>query len=130
MSEANWFFLVRQLIGYAHELQNPKDIYVMQKLYVFLRNRTSCFQNAELLSSDQLPSDGREGFRIHVSVDALDDQYFEFLRKRDGTYAFRSTVAFPKLTFEAVFDFENMSERTKMLLEYDFNMGLERLLAA
>ncbi|MCX6714369.1 MAG: hypothetical protein NTX72_00985 [Candidatus Uhrbacteria bacterium] len=130
MTGANWFFLVRQLVGYAHELQNPKDIYVQQKLSVFLRDRTSCFRSAELLSSDQLLPDGHEGFRIHVSVDALDDQYFEFLRKRDGTYAFRSAVAFPKLTFEAAFDFENMTEQTKMLLEYDFNRGLERLLVA
>lgn len=128
MTGANWFFLVRQLVGYACELRNPRDVYVQQKLHTFLRDRTSCFQGAELLSSDQLLTDGFEGFRIHVSVDALEDQYFEFVRMSNGTYTFRSTVAFPKLTFVAVFDFENMSGRTKMLLDYDFNMGLEQLL--
>ncbi len=128
MTPLNWIWEVRRLLSFAQELHNPKDQYVRAKLHAFLLKQNAHSLRAELLSAEQLGAEHHEGFRVHVIVDGLEDQYFEFLRKRDETYAFRSTIANPKLTFEAVFDFEKMSKETKNLLDHDFDNALARLL--
>jgi hypothetical protein len=121
----NWKWTVQHLFAFASELR-CKDAYARQKLNAFLQWAT--LLRTELMASSELGADGHEGFRIYVSVDGLEDQYFEFVRKNDGTYAFRSTVAYPKLTFEAVFDFEQMSWTTKQYLEADFDRAINQLL--
>lgn len=130
MTSLNWVWETQNLFAFARELHNPKDQYVRAKLQTFLRKQNARALRAELLSEDQLGAEHREGFRVHVTVDGLEDQYFEFLRKQDGTYAFRSTISNPKLTFNAVFDFEKMSRGTKNLLDHDFDQAINRLLAS
>lgn len=130
MEHLDWVWTVRGLLAFVQELHNPKDQYVRAKLQAFLRKQNAHTLRAELLNEDQLGAEHREGFRIHVTVDGLEDQYFEFLRKRDGTYAFRSTISNPKLTFNAVFDFEKMIRETKNLLDHDFDQAINRLLAS
>jgi hypothetical protein len=102
-------------------------MYVRQKLNTFLRR--AHLLRTELMASSELGADGCDGFRIYVvGVDELKDQFFEFVRKNDGTYAFRSTVSYPKLTFEAIFDYERMSWDTKRFLEYDYDRAIGQLL--
>jgi hypothetical protein len=122
----NWQWTVQHLFAFASELR-CKDAYARQKLNTFLQR--ACLRRTELMASSELGEDGREGFRIYViSVYGIEDQYFEFVRKNDGTYAFRSTVTHPMLTFEAVFDYEHMNRETKRFLEYDYDRAIGQLL--
>jgi len=80
------------------------------------------------MTSNQLPQGGKEGFRVYITADEREHQFFEFVRLLDGTYAFRSTIVSPALEFQAVFDFKAMTEETRRFLTIDFDQALEQSL--